>query len=487
LNRKGAGILTHQEAALPPLAQATLVGTVLFSVMAAALSPSGVIILACGASLCVIIALLWRSSDPPLLLLPALFQWSEVSIWAYATAWRGTTLAQQSQYGADLDRSTIYGLLGVIALAIGLRLGMGASRAVPTISDRMRREALNQPFDQLILLVILAFIGGYAAGALGRMVGGGTTQIFLALANLKSAGLFMLTYWCLVRGERYGTLGLVIGIEVLMGLTGFFADFKSVILTVFVAAIAARRRVTPSDLVMVGFAAVIALGVAVFWSAIKPDYRNFLNQGSGAQEINVPVGQRIKYLWDRTSAFSGDDAAQGFDALVNRHGYTEFLGLVMAYVPEARPHEDGQLTQKVILHILIPRLVWPDKPALPSDTDVMAEYTGLPNTWNESTSISIGHLGELYIDFGWYGGLLGMIGIGFCSGFSYRKLRDHPKTPILVSIGLGMMVTLPIAYFGTAYIKLAGSFTMATIFAFIVQRYGFPWVRIIIPALRPVQ
>ncbi len=351
----------------------------------------------------------------------------------------------------------------------------------------MRSSAAAFTPDRLLVVVILAILAGHAAALLGRLIGGGATQLFLGIANVKNAGLFVLVYWCLTRKRMYGALIGVVGFEILLGMSGFFADFKNVILTVFVAAIAARPRIRAVDILIVSFAAFIAVGVAIFWSAIKPEYRLFLNQGSGAQEVARPLGERLSYLLQRTSQFGADDAAMGFEALVNRHGYTEFLGLVMAYVPATRPHEGGQLTQRVVFHILVPRIVWANKPPLPHDTDVMAEYTGLPNVWGSETSISIGHLGELYIDFGYIGGLCAMLFIGYMSGYAYRKLQFNRKMPSLISAGLGMMVTLPLAYFGTAYIKLMGSFVMAVIMAFAIQRFAWPIFCQYVPAFRKIQ
>jgi hypothetical protein len=469
---------------VPPMASGAIGVTMLATLAAAGLSPSGEIVLACGIALCVIILLLWRQSEPPILLLPALFQWSEVSIWAYATAWRGTPLSMQSSYGADLDTSTIYGLLGVLSLSIGIRLAMGRAKGGVPFAERLRQEAFRRTFDQVALLAASAILAGYFLSGVGRLAGG-AGQIFLAFAQVKYIGIFALTYWCLVRGQKYPILLVVIAADVVVGLTGFFAQFKDVILTVFVAALAARPRIRPSDAVLVGVAAALILSLATFWTAVKPGYRQLLNQGSGAQEVTVPVSERLNYLWNRAMTFDGTDLADGFDGLVNRHGYTEFLGLVMAYVPETVPHENGQSTLRVLMHIAIPRVVWADKPALPHDTDVMAQYTGLPNAWDSSTSISIGHLGDLYIDFGWFGALLAMMAIGGLVGTFYRKLRDYTQGSALVAAGLCMMIVLPIAYFGTAYIKLVGAFIMTTIAAFLTQRQILPRLTTLIPGIRP--
>jgi hypothetical protein len=172
--------------------------------------------------------------------------------------------------------------------------------------------------------------------------------------------------------------------------------------------------------------------------------------------------------------------AEGFDRLVSRHGYIEFLGLTMQNVPSGIPHENGQLTLSVLKHIATPRFLFPDKPQLPSDTEIMAKYTGLPFTWDENTSISIGYLGELYIDFKYWGGLVAVAVFGWLVGFVYRSLRDYAASPALITAGFCLMAALPIAYFGTAYVKLIGSFAFSSAIAITVQRYGLP---IVLPIL----
>jgi hypothetical protein len=47
------------------------------------------------------------------------------------------------------------------------------------------------------------------------------------------------------------------------------------------------------------------------------------------------------------------------------------------------------------------------------------------------------------------------------------------------------MIVLPIAYFGTAYIKLVGAFIMTTISAFLTQRQILPRLKALIPGIRP--
>jgi hypothetical protein len=243
-----------------------------------------------------------------------------------------------------------------------------------------------------------------------------------------------------------------------------------------VAVIAARPRLAAADMVASALMAALVLFVASFWTMIKVDYRAFVNEGTGAQIVAVSMEKRLSFIAEAISDLEGAKLADGFNRLIQRHGYIDYLGRVLQSVPASIPHEDGKLTLDVISHITMPRIIFPNKPALLSDTDVTKKYTGLDYNWDENTSISIGNLGELYIDFGFFGGLLGEVVIGLIAALVYRTLRGNSGCPVVMSAGLCVMIALPLCYFGTAYIKLVGSFVFTSIIAVLVQRYISPGI-----------
>ena len=74
----------------------------------------------------------------------------------------------------------------------------------------------------------------------------------------------------------------------------------------------------------------------------------------------------------------------------------------MRNVPNDLPFQDGAHIGATVIHVLQPRLFFPDKPPLLSDTDVVEKYTGLHfgDSSSAGISVSLGYLAELYIDFG---------------------------------------------------------------------------------------
>jgi hypothetical protein len=458
----------------PPSAIAFILAVVLFTGLGMLSSSVPILLLCCGACLIFVTLLLWTGDEPPILLLPILFQWSEVAILPYSTSWLHVPLAELSPYGADLHMSAIYGLLGVAGIAIGMKLAsLPSKRSGSSFSERIKADAMAIPFSRVVFISFVLIGVGYLFAALTPYVGPLREPAGQA-SSVKYLGLFVLTYTSLIRKQGYILLISVICFEVVFGMTGFFAEFKDSILTFFVAALFAKPRIRVTDALVVSFAAMIILSVGIFWSAIKPEYRDFVNKGSGEQIVDVPLIDRVNFLSNAAGTFNDEKVADGFQRLVARHGYIEFLGLVMQNVPTGTAYQNGQITLSVFRHISVPRFLWPGKPALPSDTEVMSKYTGLPMLWGTETSISIGYLGELYADFGYWGGLLAAIVIGGVIGLAYRFVRESKKVSPLMAAGLCVIIALKVSYFGTAYVKMAGAFVLGTVIVFIMMVFVLP-------------
>src|SRR5262249_48804347 len=156
------------------------------------------------------------------------------------------------------------------------------------------------------------------------------------------------------------------------------------------------------------------------------------------------LDERFEYLIEKASQFGGQQFDEGLEALLERLSYIDFLAVVMERVPKHIPHEGGTHLGGGVLHVLTPRILFPDKTEAPSDTEVTAYYTALPDAMfaSENTSISIGYLGELYIDFGFGGALLSVVVMGLVLGRCYRMIRDYPRTPTFINYSLCTMFAL---------------------------------------------
>jgi hypothetical protein len=91
----------------------------------------------------------------------------------------------------------------------------------------------------------------------------------------------------------------------------------------------------------------------------------------------------------------------------------------------------------------VPRALWPDKPIVAGSGDLVSRFTGI--RFAENTSVGIGQVMELYVNFGTLGVFLGFIVIGLVlSWFDYkaswaRDTGDWPTFTIWFFPGLALL------------------------------------------------
>jgi len=132
-------------------------------------------------------------------------------------------------------------------------------------------------------------------------------------------------------------------------------------------------------------------------------------------------------LWDIVSEdFSSENFSESFeigrDALIYRISYVEYFALSLKQVPAFIPHENGQMLQNAIEHVLKPRILFPDKKVI-YDSDITSKYTGITFAGrDEGTSFSLGAVAEAYIDFGPVYMFIPIFLFGLLFGWMYKTL-----------------------------------------------------------------
>jgi hypothetical protein len=142
-------------------------------------------------------------------------------------------------------------------------------------------------------------------------------------------------------------------------------------------------------------------------------------------------------------------------------------------VPAVVPHTDGAILGEALQRIVMPRLFFPTKPELISDSERVRAFTGV---WvagpEEGTSIAFGYAAESYVDFGlpWmfipvfiYGLFMGVMYVWLLWRIRHRELAVA-VTSVIVWLSLypferswgkllGLSVTL-VVFLGGAAILL---------------------------------
>ena len=222
--------------------------------------------------------------------------------------------------------------------------------------------------------------------------------------------------------------------------------------------------------------ATALLMAGAWWSAIKLEYRDYLDQGSRQQAVLVPFEDRLTFLMSKLSQVDSQTIRVGFERLALRVGYVDFLAATMRYVPSALPFQGGAQISATVMHVLEPRLLFPDKPPLPSDSEILQKYTGIRFGQSSSagTSVSLGYVAELYVDFGVPGAVLGTFIMGLLGGRAFRFVVSSNSLPAVINYGLAVMLAMTVTQFDEALIKIVGSFLTTLGVILVLRRYVLP-------------
>ena len=167
---------------------------------------------------------------------------------------------------------------------------------------------------------------------------------------------------------------------------------------------------------------LLVVCVGLLLQTVKTDYRLTVQTATGpSQQVGstftnavnyVPlVGQRLPDLLNGTALY--DDAR----TIVNRLDNRSIFAQVVYLTPDTVPYWHGE-TYLWLPSKIIPRFIWPDKPAETGGQAFGHRYF-LLDPQDTGTSINMPQIVEFYVNFGTIGVLLGMVVIGLL----YSMLR----------------------------------------------------------------
>lgn len=182
--------------------------------------------------------------------------------------------------------------------------------------------------------------------------------------------------------------------------------FGTVLIAFWMAQIS-RRSATGIDLrktIITLFIIYALLTAFVGWFSFRDEIRILVWEGEGKSIFSI-LGDAVT----ETEFFSLWNFAS-LDLVNIRLNLNIFVGLMMdrhENFPELRQYG---ATLIVLPLVLIPRFLWPGKPAR-GGSDFMAEHTGL--TLSDSATFGTGTIFEFFINFGYVGVLVGFMALGW--------------------------------------------------------------------------
>jgi hypothetical protein len=391
---------------------------------------------------------LGTAGGSPVLALAFTFQWTQVvaGVLYYAVTGRQVP----AMYETDYRPMVLIGLGSIAALLLGLVAGTRLLRAADEPDDTavFRWPALVRLYLASIVL----------AGALRRLAWWipQLTQPIIMLSFFRFGLLFLILRRLVAPRPRWGWVCAVLGGEVLLGFTGYFAEFREALAIGALALFAGFDRRRVRHWFGLGLFAGLAFMSGVIWMSIRSDYR--AAQTSGV--LSASRLERLQHVQELVTQWLATDLATMWvdvDALVHRTWAVYYPALAVRRVPAVLPHTDGLIFGKAIRHVLSPRLLFPDKGTPPSDSQSVRRYSGV---WvagpEQETTIAFGYAAESYVDFGVPWMFVPIFGFGLLMGIVYRSflrvIRHRELAVALVSV----MFWMSLFQFERSWLKTLG-------------------------------
>ncbi len=356
----------------------------------------------------------------PVLAMALTFQWMQVTIgiWYFGLTGRHLDAMDLSNYRPMV----LIGLGCVLALTVGLSGGLKLARHWHR-GDRVR-ESIELGVKWPVLLALYA-VSLLAQGLLQDLAFEypTLTQAILSFRFAHLALLFIVLRRLTRPTVRLPLIASVIALEIALGLTQYFAGFRDPIIMAVIATFEVFNPRRFQHWIVVATAAVLLAIISVMWIGVRGAYRADLDA-----EVFEQVG-RSKF--DTITALSQgwlkegkEDMLADLEVLLNRMWVIYYPALTVARVPSVLPYTHGSLLLATVEHVASPRVFFPTKAELQSDSDLVRKYTGLFVAGTEqNTSIAFGYAAEMYIDFGVPVMFLPIAVFGLLMGVAYEELR----------------------------------------------------------------
>jgi len=369
---------------------------------------------------------IWRvlpdESGPPILAVAMSYQWVQVTVGMIYAVVTGRTLLPMQQI--DYHPIVIISLCGLLAITTGLWVG----RALVG-QDTGRSDANpNLAFTWGMLLgsyLLTTGVEGLARGF--AFANPSLTQPILALTTIRLIVLYVLFRRLTHPEFQWGKLIALVLWELVLNSTGYFANFREPLILAMIAIAEVFDWDNPRHLITVGALAVGLAFASLVWLSIRADFREEINaRESFSRSDRLSAIATLVSDWWRGDEFKSRD--DQIDFLVERVWAVYYPALALQRVPRTLPHTNGELLRAAVLHTLQPRIFFPEKPELPSDSELVRRYSGVYVAGREqNTSIAFGYVAESYVDFGTPILLVPMVLFGIAIGAIYggfqRTLR----------------------------------------------------------------
>jgi hypothetical protein len=405
------------------------------------------------------VSLTWRRDTPPIVPFIAAYQWTSITAGYWYFLWSGIF---PGVYGpGDIDLAVHLSLTGLLVLTLAIRLAeefwlrtfiRRGFRAAPADEDA-QQAYLGVLFALVMGLYSVDYVYVFNASSLG-----GLSSIVQRVLELRQVLLVTLWVEVLRLGRQRYFVPITLAFTIIPRLGAYYSDFKTPLILALIVLAAGWRPWQSSWwprsvwAVVKGLPILVPLTVLllVWQGGIKRETRAAYDLGIVG---NTPR-ERVEFFVDnlrRDLPVLLEDPQPFVETLVERISYVTFFSLVLEHVPNREPHAGGELLTSALRNAFVPRLLFPDKPVLPSDSYYTRRFAGAAVA-DGATSISIGYMAEFYADWGVSGMFLSVFLYGAWIGSMIAVVWRFVPVAAL-RFGAVTVVALAVADFEHQFIK----------------------------------
>jgi hypothetical protein len=311
-------------------------------------------------------------------------------------------------------------VFAIIAFAAGAEIAAFLKRrSDPSpATEWLTRHVLSGRMITLYLFVALLLYGVVAplAGRLptvGAIASTGSTLLAVAVA-LKAWNARMTNR----NGQAVLWMASTIAFPLITVVAQGFLGYGFAATLIVFSLMASFNRPGWKTVVLTVLLAYTGLSVYVTYMRDRGDIRSVVWGGATLEDRLDQLSATIS----TTEWFDLSNQAH-LDRIRGRLDQDFLVGAAVAYLEDGNvPFAYGSTIVAAAVAV-VPRALWPDKPVVGGSGDIVSTYTGI--RFAEGTSIGVGHVLELYINFGTAGVVGGFLIIGLLVTFVDRTAASY--------------------------------------------------------------
>lgn len=205
-------------------------------------------------------------------------------------------------------------------------------------------------------------------------------------------------------------------------------------------------------------------------------YVNYMRERNAIRESvwgQQQMSSRFDQIFKLTTNFEMLDITNNYhlEALDARLNQNHLVGLSANYIARGRVDFAKGFTLWVAATAWIPRILWPDKPIMAGSSGMVAHFTGL--TFAKGTSVGIGHIMELFINYGRWSVFAGVFVIGFLLRWFDLRAGQYLASGDYWSFGRWFLPATALLNIGSNIATSVASLAAAFVFVTVIHRVFF--------------